>query len=287
MGWAELGSRVGGLALVPVIAWAVDPDIHPSGWRAAAAIVAAASVVAAMSIPRLIRNRPEDYGQSPDGDEVAPPQVTAAGARPSLRDQEADFTLRQALRTSAFWYISLGHAFLNVLMISVLAHMPLMLSDEGLSLRTTGWILTAYAAASTVFQVLGGYIGDRVPKNLAIFVFACFMSGSVMAITLADGLPMAFVFAVAFGIGVGGRAPLTIAIRGDYFGRKAFARILGLSMVPMNALLVAGPLLTGVYRDHWGSYVLPFNVLAGICFLGGVLFLLAKKPTLSPGPTRP
>ena len=291
MGWAELGNPIGGLALVPVIAWAVDPDIHPSGWRVAATTIAGVSIIAAIAIPRFIRNRPEDYGQRPDGDVEIPPPVppleSAVGARRGLRDQEADFTARQALRTSAFWYISLGHAFLNVLMISIMAHLPLMLSDEGLSLRTTGWIVMTYTGTSTVFQVLGGYIGDRVPKNLAIFVFASFTAGSIMAITLADGLPMTFLFAAVFGVGVGGRAPLTIAMRGDYFGRKAFASILGISMVPMNVLLVAGPLLTGVYRDHWGSYTLPFNVLAGLCFLGGVLFLLARKPTLPPNPSGP
>ena len=45
---------------------------------------------------------------------------------------------------------------------------------------------------------------------------------------------LAYVGALLYGIGFGGRSPLTTAIRGEYFGRKAFATIMGISQLPMN-----------------------------------------------------
>jgi MFS family permease len=93
-------------------------------------------------------------------------------------------------------------------------------------------------------------------------------------------------FAVLFGMGFGGRNPLTVAIRGDYFGRAAFGKILGLSTVPMNVLLMIASPFAGYVRDVQGTYTVAFLVLAALNFLGALLFLLAKRPSPSPS-TRP
>ena len=100
-----------------------------------------------------------------------------------------------------------------------------------------------------------------------------------MVLTLSSTRLMFYLFAVLFGMGFGGRNPLTTAIRGEYFGRTSFGRILGLSTVPMNVLLLIGSPLAGYMRDHQGSYDTAFLLLAGLNFLGGVLFLFARKPT--------
>ncbi len=288
MGWASVLSRLGALVLLPAIAWAVDPGAGGRlGWQTTALIIGAIILLSSLLIPRFIRNRPEEYGQHPDGDE-APALTPANPGQATASSQEVEFTARQALRTPAFYCISFGHAFNSMLIVTITTHLALMLTDQKISLQMAAWVVTVYTGISMVFQVVGGYIGDRAPKNVAIFIFSAIQAGSVLIITTNDSLVAAFVFAVAFGIGFGGRTPLTVAIRGDYFGRKAFASIMGFSMVPMNFCLLAAPLLTAIYHDARGSYVLPFNVLAGICLLGGVLFLLAKKPTLSsPRPTSP
>ena len=155
-----------------------------------------------------------------------------------------------------------------------------MLTDEefGLSLQTAAWVITTYIATSMVCHPIGGYIGDRMPKSWAIFVSSVIQAASVFAITLTHTAPMAFLFAVVFGIGDGGRNPLTLAIRGDYFGRRAYATILGMSQIPMNITVLMAPLLVGVYRDVWGSYNPPFLAVAAVSVLGGLMFLFAKNP---------
>ena len=88
------------------------------------------------------------------------------------------------------------------------------------------------------------------------------------------------VFAVVFGIGFGGRTPLTTAIRGEYFGRASFGKILGMSTVPMNILLLIASPMAGYMRDQLGDYDLAFRTLAVLTFVGAILFLLAKRPRL-------
>ncbi|GIS95480.1 MAG: hypothetical protein CM1200mP22_27170 [Dehalococcoidia bacterium] len=70
-------------------------------------------------------------------------------------------------------------------------------------------------------------------------------------------------------------------IRGDYFGRASFGKILGISTVPMNVLLLVAAPMAGFMRDELGDYDLAFITLAGLNMVGAILFLVARKPKLT------
>ena len=297
MGWANVGSRVGALLLVPAIAWAIDPEQTRLGWQLTALILGIFTLVIAFPLTRLIRNRPQDYGQRPDGDPPEPPaqaissagsratsgsglgtRPAAAASRRAAAQDDGDMTAAQALRTPAFWLISFGHGFTSMVILAIMTHLGLLLKDKGFDVQTTGWIVVVYTATAMVFQLVGGYVGDRWPKNIALFIFTTIQAVAVVVLTMASSLLMFYLYAVLFGIGFGGRNPLTTAIRGEYFGRASFGRILGLSTVPMNVLLLIGSPMAGYMRDIQQSYDMAFLLLAGFNFLGGILFLFARKP---------
>ena len=297
MGWANVGSRIGALLLVPAIAWAVDPEHTRLGWQLTALILGVFTLVIAFPLTRLIRNRPQDYGQLPDGDAPEgdsqptrsadesragpvqnPRSSTATVRRRASAQDDGDLTAAQALRTSAFWLISFGHGFTSMVILAIMTHLGLLLKDKGFDVQTTGWIVVVYTATAMIFQLVGGYVGDRWPKNIALFIFTTIQAAAVVVLTLSASLLMFYLFAVLFGMGFGGRNPLTTAIRGEYFGRASFGRILGLSTVPMNVLLLIGSPLAGYMRDIQQTYDPAFLLLAGFNFLGGVLFLFARKP---------
>ena len=282
MGWANSSSRLGSLLLIPAIAWAIDPDFDHLGWSLTAALLGVVVVVLAFPLSRLIRNRPEEYGLLPDGDAPshAERHESAQASRSSVvASVQVDFTVKQALRTPAFWFISIGHGLTSMVLIGLMAHLPPMMTDQGHSLPTAGLVLTTYTVVSMVFQIIGGFVGDRVPKNVAITVFTLIQSSSVFLLTLGPGtLQAVYAFAILFGIGFGGRNPLTTSIRGEYFGRKSFGKIMGISQVPMNVLLLIAPIFAGLMRDWQGDYTVAFSVLAGLSALGGLLFLFARRP---------
>ena len=285
MGWSNSTSRLGSLLLIPAIAWAIDPDFDRIGWRVTVAIIGVMILVVGLPLTRLIRNRPEDYGLLPDGDKPdrvhmrARETTTDATSPAPSQPQQADFTVRQALRTRAFWLISIGHGFTSMVLIALMAHLAPLMTDQGYDLQTAAYVITAYTVVSMLFQIVGGFVGDRVPKRLALFVFTWIQASGVFILTFGPPtLPVAFGFALLFGIGFGGRNPLTVSIRGEYFGRKSFGKIMGLSQVPMNVLLLAAPVFAGVMRDTRGDYIIAFGVLAGFNLLGGALLLMAKNP---------
>ena len=302
MGIVMVGMGIGAMTIVPAIAWAIDPEVMrltwlPSfpwdtellegrlGWRGTGLLVACVVFVCALILPRFIYSRPEDRGLYPDGEQRAAHPTDGSSA--SAADVEEGLTVRQALRTQAFWCISFGHGLGSMIILAIMSQLGLLMKDLGYGVQTTAWIVTVYTAVSIVFQLAGGYIGDRVPKNVALFAFTGLQAVAVVVLVLAPNLGMIYLFAVLFGIGFGGRTPLTTAIRGDYFGRASFGKILGISTLPMNAmLLIAGP-MAGLMRDELGDYDLAFLTLAGLNGIGAVLFLIARRPQLpaaSPAP---
>ena len=283
MGWSNSGSRLGGLLLIPLLAWAIDPDYGYLGWALTASILGIFFLVIALPISRLIRNRPEDYGLHPDGDtpNLATDVVDETEHISAQRIQNDDFTLAQAIHTKAFWYISLGHSLTAVVIVSMMTHLAPLLTDEGFSLQTAGWVVTVYTAVSMVFQVVGGYAGDRIPKTLGMFEFSSTQAGAVLVlVAFPCNIEMVYLFAVLFGIGFGGTSPLATSIRGDYFGRANFGKILGISSVPMNILLLGASPFAGYMYDLKGDYSLAFEILAALNFLGALLLLMARKPVL-------
>ena len=283
MALAMEGFSVGGVLLIPLLTWAIDPEFPGRpGWRATAAGIGLLIMLLAFPISRLVRNRPEDYGQHPDG------LILLRGAEGVAEATEApasqfDYTWQEAIRTRSFWLITMGHACSSTVVITMMVHLGPMLDDRGFSLQMVGWVVSTYLAVAAVFTLVGGYVGDRLPIRLALFGFSAIQSMAVFVLLFADSTLLVLLFAVLLGIGFGGRNPLTTAIRGAYFGRKAFASITGISMVPMNVLLLAAPLFAGIMFDLQGTYMVPFTVVAVVSLIGSALFLPLGTPEV---PTR-
>ena len=266
------GIHLGGL-LVPGLAWL----IVNVGWRPTSRWLGISIALLALPISRALRNRPEEYGQRPDGD----PAPAPSAARAPVPDEELySFPVREALRTPAFWAITGAHSFAAIAAITVSVHIIPALTDLGMSLPAAGTVVSVYTIAGMVFQLVGGYLGDRLPKPPTIAAFILIQAVAMVIAATVHSIPGAYLFAVLYGIGFGGRVPLLTAIRGDYFGRRNFATLLGVSQVPMNLSTVVGPLGAGYLYDRLGSYTAAFLGLAVVNIIGAGMILLAKNPAL-------
>ena len=277
------GFAVGGIGIPFLLAWCIggtDPNIAERfGWSTTSFGVGITIIVLAFPLAWLIRNRPEDVGLRPDGytddrcDSLANSVISATS-----ETELVGYSWQQAIRTRAFWLISFGHACSSIVIVSIMVHLGLLLDDRGYSLPTISAIVGTYTGVNAVFILIGGYLGDRLPIRFAAFGFSFIQSIAVVILVFSDGIGMAFLFAVILGIGFGGRTPVTTSIRGVYFGRRAFAAITGMSMLPMNVMLFVAPLFAGYMRDATGSYTIAFLAIAIVCMFGSCLFLLLGSP---------
>ena len=291
MGWANFMSRGGALLIIPLIDLGINGSIgvpftditlgisHVVGWEGVALILAVVIFAVALPLSFIIRNRPEDIGLRPDGENVP---ATRAGRRAAAA-QAQGLTAQQAVRTPAFWLIAVGHGMTSMIILAIFTHLGLLLKDAGFE-EYAGTVVILYTLVSMFSQPLGGYVGDRFPKRIGLFVFTSIQASAVVLLTFSSELWMFYTFAVIFGIGFGGRNPLTTSIRGEYFGRGNFGKILGISTIPMNGLLLISSPFAGYMYDWQNSYTIAFLVLAAFNYAGGVCFLFAKRPNV-PSPS--
>ena len=283
MSLAMEGFAVGGIVAPLLLAWAIGgsnpAESERYGWRTSALFVGILCLVLAVPLSKLVRNRPEDLGLRPDGDADyldEAPQVDEGIAHPA--SEVEGYTWQEAIRTTTFWCMSIGHAASATAIVTAFVHLGLALDERGFTLDAIGWVIAVYTAVSAVFVLLGGYAGDRLPIRLTTFGFSTLQSASLAVLALADNTWMLMLFAVMMGVGSGARMPVGFSVRGVYFGRKAYASIMSISLVPMSILLFAAPVFAGLLRDLTGRYDLPFLAVAGFSFFGSCLFLLMGKP---------
>lgn len=291
----SLGLAVGGL-FVPIVAW----SMQTFGWRATAFGAGVFAIAAGWPMARMFRRSPEDVGETIDGE----PPVTASAQHPdaptattpatadadaSLRraapaapaaPQQREFTAREALRTSAFWLLSVGHGFALLVVSAVNVHaITHMTAGLGYSLAQASLFITLMTLAQTAGVMFGWVLGDRFDKRK--ISAGCMLSHAIglLALTYATHPAMLVAFAVFHGTAWGLRGPFMQAIRADYFGRRAIGMILGISAAFIAIGQVSGPMVAGWLADVTGTYRAGFTVLAIVAALGSLAFIWAKRPT--------
>jgi sugar phosphate permease len=269
----SIGLAFGGI-MVPLVA----QSLTSFGWRATALASGLLAIVVGLPLAMVIRNSPRQHGEVVDGirEEKSPGGKTPqAESEPATRD----FTAREALRTQAFWLISLGHGFALFVVHAVSVHAITHLKEGlGYSVAAASLVISLVTTCQIGGVLLGWAIGDRYKKRL--IAAACMLAHALalLLLTYAISLPMVIAFAVLHGTAWGLRGPMMQAMRADYFGRSSIGMILGLSFMIIVVGQVGGPIIPGIFADITGNYRLGFTILAILAGLGSGFFLLARKP---------
>jgi sugar phosphate permease len=271
----SIGLALGGI-MVPLVA----QSLTTYGWRATALASGIFAICVGLPLAFVIRNSPHEHGEVPDG--IREEDLSTSGEGQSAQKSTTrDFTAREALRTPAFWLISLGHGFALFVVHAVAVHAITHLKEGlGYTIAEASLVISLVTMSQMGGVGLGWLIGDRWEKRY--IAAGCMLAHAVglLLLTYATSLTMVVAFAVLHGAAWGLRGPFMQAIRADYFGRSAIGMILGLSFMIIVIGQVGGPIIPGILADITGNYRLGFTVLAVLAGLGSIFFVLAKKPKL-------
>jgi len=268
---SSAGFAIGG-AMAPVLVWSMGMW----GWRwvAAGSGIVLAGAIWLMS--STLEGGPEDFGEHVDG--IDPKDLPPDGPRAEGVSDD-HFTAKEAIRTRAFWMISLGHASALFGVGAVLAHLSLLLtSEQGYSLQQASFVAGALPLVQLLGIFIGGSLGDRVNKRLIAGSAMVLHCAGLLSLTYATNNTMIWAFVIMHGLAWGARGPLMQALRADYFGSSSFGQIMGFSSLIVMIGMASGPVAVGLLADATGSYRSGFTVAAIIAALGTVFFFLATPP---------
>lgn len=268
MGLTMIGTRAG-MSLMPLmLAWTLGFGGLRAGFLGLAVLVA----VLALLPPLIIRRRPEDVGLRVD-------RAAASAASPDEpSDADPVWTVRQALRTRAFWLLLLGTSILMIVGGSVNFTFVSHLASSGVDDSTAVFALSLWAGMGIIGGVLGGELRQRLSVRFALPAIICVTAASLVWFVMADSVWMALVFAVWHGLSFGAQLPLNRISFPDYFGRYSVGAIRGVTAPVQFALNAFGPLIAGFVFDWQGSYDPLYLAFVALLAAAALSILAAPKP---------
>ena len=270
---------IGGFAFPPFISWL----IFNVGWRLSWVYLAGIHLVLAVVIGGLlIRNKPEEMGQVPDG-EVARVTQKTNGDSPPLRrvyQTPVDWTVKAALRTRALWLLLMSQATIWFSVSILTVHQVAYLQDLGFSNMLASTALGLLVGMSIIGRLASGALGIRFEGRYIIAACLVSMASGIIVLMEVKTTPFIYLYATMSGIGYGGILVLVPVLLGAYFGRTHYARIFGWTMPFMTVFGAASPLVAGFIFDTTGSYRLAFWLALAFLGAGLVCALLAQPPKL-------
>jgi MFS family permease len=273
IGVVSIGGGLSLAILPPLNTWIIQNYGWRMSWWTWAVLL---WVVMAPLSYLLIRDTPEEVGLLPDNEET--PEIT------KTEDAlvEDSWTLREAMRTRAFWCIIYTTVVPSAIITGLIFHQISILAQAGLDPGTAALISSLMSVVRLPVALLAGPVADRVQMRYLVAFNQALMLGSMVALYLADSVTLVMVYGVLVGVQMALQGIVGGVIWPDYYGRRHLSTIRGVTMMAGVIGSALGPLPYGVAYDLFGGY--SEALLASIAFpvVGVVAGLLAVKPRRLP-----
>jgi MFS family permease len=259
MGIAYVGIGIGFL-FVPQMTRGLIQTID---WRNALRVLGGLVVVAALPLVLLLK----------EGD--GPSTARASGPKASLRS---------VLASRSFYLLALGSMASVGAVGGANQHLKMMLTlDYGHTQGEALNLVTLVAFVSLGGRFAAGWLADKIgPKRVMLIVYGLVTTAMLLLMAGPTGMTLK-IFAVVFGLGLGGEYLIIPLMAGELFGTALLGRVMGIVVTADGMAEALFPYLLGKLRDSTGNYALGFELLAVIAAIGAIAVLLL--PSSRPGGT--
>jgi sugar phosphate permease len=211
----------------------------------------------------------------------APPDTSRTPHQPGT----PPVPLRDVFRRPAFYLLMFGSMCSIAAVGGANQHLKLYLSiDHGYSQGDAATVASLTLAASLIGRLAMGWLADHWPKKYVMLLIYLLVAASIPLLLLATTHGTIMLFAVVFGIGLGGEYMVIPLMAAELFGVRVLGRALGVVLTADGVAEALAPVLVGRLRDVTGSYVTGFSALIGFALAGAVA--IAFLPRVGTRPAR-
>ena len=250
--------RLGSAILVPTFSYIV----YAWGWEKAVLLLGIFLLVFITPLGIFYRKSPESMGLQPDGE-------TQELNDETLPNREiTGYTWKEAIKTSAFWFLTIATALRLSIHGAIFVHMIPILVWKGISPESAAWYVGLLALTGVPVILIVGKLSDKFgrPKMLALCYSASALS--LLLVNLSDN-SIYLLLSLLLLVGSEAGSGLNWSLVGDLFGRKNYGVIRGLLGPFYNAALVITPVSAGYIFDKTNSYEI-------VLYIGSIIFILSS-----------
>ena len=261
--------------------------IDGAGWRGAWLTLAVLVGLGMGTVGWLFyRDNPEECGLRMDGRKAEATSTSMAlayqsspssGASSGVRDRPPvpqqiqrrastvhEFTRAEALRTWAFWAVTLALASQALTITGMTFHIVDIGAAAGLPEKYTVAIFLPIAIFSTMTGYGVGIVSDRVKLRWLFIGMMIAEAIGILGMAHLDSLLLRGFATIGLGISGGCFGTLSTVTLPRYFGRQHLGAIAGVEMMTLVIASAIGPSLLAVFNALFGSYQLGLYFCAAI-----------------------
>lgn len=255
MGIAYLGIGVGGAA----VPWISHILVKHFGWQAALQTLGLLIIVIAFPMAFFVRESPGPRTQG-----------WAVSRKP----------VKEAFKSAPFYLLALGSMASIAAVSGTQQNLKLFLSlDQHYAQAEAARILSLVLASSILGRLLMGWLADRIAKKHVMLLIYGLVAIAIPLLFFAQAKMAVYVFAIVFGIGLGGDYMIIPLMTAEIFGVEILGRLMGVILTADGVAEAVSPWLVGRLRDTTGSYSRGFLLLIGMALAGAAaVAALPKKP---------
>jgi sugar phosphate permease len=245
MGIAYLGIGVGG-AVVPLLATNVESVF---GWQNALIVLGVLIILISFPMAFFIKDKEK-------------------GKTKTQEIKQTPVKMKEVLRNPNFYLLAFGSMCSIGAVGGINQHLKLYLSDFEYSQSMAANIFSIVLLSSLGGRVLMGWLADIINRKYVMMLIYLIVAVAILVLFLPLFPGRIYLFAVVFGIGLGGDYMIIPLIAGDLFGVKALGRVMGIILVADGMADSFFPVIVGYLYDDVNGYKIGFSILIAVALLG-------------------
>ncbi|MBI1787842.1 MAG: MFS transporter [Acidobacteria bacterium] len=221
----------------------------------------------------VMRDRPVDVGQYPDGE-----------AANLASTQEPPAAFATLLSRPAFWLLVIG-SFCSIGSIgSINQHMKFVFKEQGFVDQQALDSAMANATLCILWSSIGGrlvmgWLADRFPKKYVMAATYFLVAGTIpllLVVTPTDTTSL-YLFSILFGFGMGADYMLIPLMAAEQFGANSLARAMAIILPTDTIGQTWFPYGIARLREVVGSYPVPLGSIFGLALAGAIAISLLPR----------
>ena len=251
----------------------VEHFVYRKGWQ----FFALMELVIVAIVCFLIRNKPSDLGQFPDGNPI---DLTDDPENEKESDSGTQWTVASTIKTPQFIVLLLCNVGFLIPWSVTVGHGRLHLQDAGFTTPAAAGVLSVMVFMSVIGRICGG-LGDFI-KAERVLAWSLILEGfGVLGFLIASGALIAYVSTIAIAAGFGASYISLSVVVARFYGKDRFAKTVGLIYLGAGFFNAFAAGIAGRIYDEHGSYTMAFASIAFTTIAIGLLALRLRPPKTS------
>jgi MFS family permease len=219
----------------------------------------------------VLRDKPSEMGQYPDGD-LVPPAEQKIEAK----------TIKYLLGQWSFWMLLIGSLCSIGSIGAVNVHMKLVFKDAGFNTQSglnAVWSDAQFGilCSSIAGRLLIGKFADMFPMKYVMTITYFIVAASIPLLLSVTPSSNPYIFAIVFGFAMGADYMLIPLMAAKQFGVNSLARAMAV-ILPVNTIGQTWvPYGVSMLRDNLGSYAVAMNAVLVLSIIGAIAIAVLPK----------